>query len=82
MKYIDMVDFVKFNPLTKFEPNEKTKYELVGIISSQKKNIKESEYFTLIKKSLIGEKHKKWIVYNRNTEIFINEKVALNEFPP
>ena len=70
------------NKLRKDLSKLNTKYELVAVVSSKEKNIKDSEYYTLIRKNMKDQKHKQWLAYNRSTEVFINDKIACNDFPP
>ena len=82
MKHIEMKNFLMLNNDRKEKPDEKTKYELIAIVSCKGNTLKDSEYFTLIRKGLKGQRFKQWLAYNGNTEVYINDKVALNDFPP
>ena len=52
-----------------------TRYEVVGIVCSKKKNIDDSDYTTIIRKGMKGG-FKQWLKYSRNTESYLNENSA------
>lgn len=60
-----MSDYLNMNSNREIIANEKTKYELRAIVSSKKKSQTESEYHTVIRKSIKGERFKVWFAYNK-----------------
>lgn len=59
-----------------------TRYELVAVMSSMYKTLAESEYYTIIRKKLKGERYRTWLAYCGSTEVELNDKAAMKDFPP
>jgi uncharacterized UBP type Zn finger protein len=81
-KHVDMLNLVKLNKSLKIDANQKTKYELIANVSCDGTSLQTSEYTTLIRKAMKGERFKQWLAYSDNREIFTNDYIAENKFPP
>lgn len=84
-KYIELSSFLALNNARKPTPEEaavSTRYELVAVMSCRNDTLAESEYYTIIRKKLKGERYRTWLAYCGSTEVELNDKAAMKDFPP
>lgn len=77
-----MSDYLKMNPNRKVNANEQTKYELRAIISCKDMSLSESDYHSVVRRNIKGERFDVWFDYNKSQEVRITEEVALNDYQP
>jgi len=77
-----MKGFLNLNSKRENKGKDETKYELISLISCKEQQLARSEYFTLIRKEPKRKDYHQWFAYQGNAEVAINEKIALNDFPP